>query len=307
MPWGMHAVAMLIAAIAPSGRAVAAPSYAVDDSSATRIRRGTGERQRTPFGRSGKLRARVLGPTGARMPIGALTRLFGDSTGDAGSFRVVHDSATGRSLSLIPVRPFAAKAGQTMGKYRLGFWPEEVGRVRSDAYANPSGFIEVTQRTQDTRVSEHFSLRDFLTHDQHDVWPKYLVLRDELVDKLELVLADLRAHGHAIDNPIIMSGFRTPEYNARGVGARGGRARDSRHQFGDAADLLVGPAVMGRRGHGRDRRRRLGLRAVLASVERVESAYPELVGGVGLYPATRQHGPFVHIDVRGKRARWGHA
>ena len=25
---------------------------------------------------------------------------------------------------------------------------------------------------------------------------------------------------------------------------------------------------------------------------------------VGLYPATNAHGPMVHIDARGKRARW---
>jgi uncharacterized protein YcbK (DUF882 family) len=28
------------------------------------------------------------------------------------------------------------------------------------------------------------------------------------------------------------------------------------------------------------------------------------VGGIGIYPATSAHGPFVHIDARGTRARW---
>lgn len=27
-------------------------------------------------------------------------------------------------------------------------------------------------------------------------------------------------------------------------------------------------------------------------------------GGLAAYGATREHGPFVHIDVRGTRARW---
>ena len=36
----------------------------------------------------------------------------------------------------------------------------------------------------------------------------------------------------------------------------------------------------------------------------VERASPELVGGVASYPATAAHGPFVHLDVRGKRASW---
>jgi hypothetical protein len=42
-------------------------------------------------------------------------------------------------------------------------------------------------------------------------------------------------------------------------------------------------------------------------VNRVEEAYPELIGGLGMYKATRQHGPFIHVDVRGNRARWGRA
>ena len=45
-------------------------------------------------------------------------------------------------------------------------------------------------------------------------------------------------------------------------------------------------------------------RVVLAAVERVERAYPDLVGGVGLYPSSGPAGPFAHIDVRGERARW---
>ena len=43
---------------------------------------------------------------------------------------------------------------------------------------------------------------------------------------------------------------------------------------------------------------------VLAAVDRVESAHPGLIGGAGVYPAESGHGPFIHIDVRGYRARW---
>jgi len=41
------------------------------------------------------------------------------------------------------------------------------------------------------------------------------------------------------------------------------------------------------------------------AAERVEREHPDLIGGVGIYHATSAHGPFVHIDVRGTRARWG--
>jgi hypothetical protein len=43
---------------------------------------------------------------------------------------------------------------------------------------------------------------------------------------------------------------------------------------------------------------------LLRAVERVEQRYPELTGGAGLYESSDDHGPYVHVDVRGSRARW---
>jgi len=259
-------------------------------------------------GRSGKLRARFLVRT-RELALPALQRLFGDPASEGRSVVIpVSDSATGRPFSFITLLPFTNKAGGRVENYRVGFWPAEKRSPRSEAYENPQGFIRVTPENEDTRVSEHFALRDFLTHDQQDVWPKYLVLREELVDKLELVIADLEAHGHPVHHMVVMSGFRTPQYNAQGVG-RGGRARDSRHQFGDAADVFVDNDGNGRmddlnhdgRVDARD------AQVIIDAATRVELAHPELVGGAGRYRATRAHGPFAHIDARGTRARWGNA
>jgi uncharacterized protein YcbK (DUF882 family) len=104
-----------------------------------------------------------------------------------------------------------------------------------------------------------------------------------------------------------MSGFRTPEYNHQGVGKRGGRARDSRHQYGDAADVFVDNNESGQMDDlNHDGRVDLrDARIIRQAVDRVEEANPDLVGGVGLYRATRAHGPFVHVDTRGERVRWG--
>ncbi|HET7711273.1 MAG TPA: hypothetical protein VFL80_05035, partial [Thermoanaerobaculia bacterium] len=67
-------------------------------------------------------------------------------------------------LSVITLVPFSEKRGGKIGLYYLGTWPYEGGGTpRSKAYANPPGFIEVTRENQDTYVSEHFRLRDFLT------------------------------------------------------------------------------------------------------------------------------------------------
>jgi hypothetical protein len=94
------------------------------------------------------------------------------------------------------LKPFAEKKGEKIGLYYLGRWPFEGGSTpRSRAYANPSGFIEVTRENKGTPVSEHFKLGDFLTKDQYDVWPKYLVLEPRLLDKLELVIQELQSRG----------------------------------------------------------------------------------------------------------------
>jgi hypothetical protein len=233
-----------------------------------------------------------------------LRELFGDSaTRHAGVYAA--GDASG-AFHFITMRPFADKIGGRIGSYRIGFFPAEQRGVRSSAYGNPEGFLEVTAGNQDTPISEHFRLRDFLTHDQPYVWPKYLVLREPLVDKLELVLAELRDMGIPAPALRVMSGFRTPQYNAQGVGP-GGRVQDSRHQYGDAADVYV---VNGTRDWMSDLNRdgrvdTRDARVLAQAAERVEQAHPELVGGVGIYQATAAHGPFVHIDVRGTRARWG--
>jgi len=259
------------------------------------------------FGRSGKLRFMLFSSSRAfALPI--LERLFGNPAVDArpGIYQAAED-IMGRPFAFISLIPFAAKSGGAVGDYRVGFWPAERKRKTvSDAYENPEGFIEVTAETQETYISEHFQLRDFLTHDQKDVWPKYLVLREALVDKLELVIEDLAAHGVRVEHMVVMSGFRTPQYNAKGVG-RGGRARDSRHQFGDAADVFVDNDGNGRMDDLNHDRRidSRDARVILQAVERVERAHPELVGGAALYRATKAHGPFAHVDVRGARARWG--
>ena len=258
------------------------------------------------FGRSGKLRFRLFSSSHLfSLPI--LDRLFGNGVvpDRPGVFHAAED-IMGRPFAFISLIPFAAKDGGAVGDYRVGYWPGERRRTRSEAYENPEGFIEVTAENQDTYVSEHFRLRDFLTHDQRNVWPKYLVLRESLVDKLELVIDDLAAHGVRVERMVVLSGFRTPQYNAAGVG-RGGRAKDSRHQFGDAADVFVDNDGNGRMDDlNRDKRvDSRDARVILQAIERVERAHPELVGGASLYRATKAHGPFAHVDVRGVRARWG--
>jgi hypothetical protein len=206
--------------------------------------------------------------------------------------------------TVFTMRSFGQKVRAWLNGYRLGYWPQEKGRLRSEAYRNPDGFIEVTPENEDTRVSEHFRLRDFVSHGQNNVWPKYVVLREPLLDKLELVIEDLNDHGVNAEGMRIRSGFRTPDRNraVRGEGS----ARDSRHQFGDAADVYIDEFGNGKMSdlNGDGRVSFADVKMILDAVERVEARYPELVGGTGLYAYSGRSGPFAHIDVRGVRARW---
>ena len=259
----------------------------------------------TLFGLSGVLRVKLIADLKI-LEVGPLARLFGGKPVEEPGVYAVEDTTAKRPFSLITLLPFTAKRGGKVGSYLVGSWPSERRGSRSPAYVNPAGFIKVTPENQNTQVSEHFRLRDFLTKDQQNVWPKYLVLREPLVDKLELIIQDLGKRGIKVSRMTVMSGFRTPQYNERGVGA-GGRASNSRHQYGDAADVFVDNDGNGRMDDlNRDGRiDHRDAQVILDAAERIERSYPTLVGGGGLYRATKAHGPFAHIDVRGSRARWG--
>ncbi len=272
-------------------------------------------------GASGKLRFETIAPgktiaTGA--PAGAKAVLTKGDNAVSSDFvapanpgiynmAVQLDQATRpiKDFSVITLVPFAEKQHGRIGLYYLGNWPFERGKPKTPAYSNPTGFIQVTPENADTPVSEHFKLRDFLTKDQPNVWPKYLLLNPKLVDKLELTIAELQAMGYPVGHLTIMSGFRTPEYNYTG-GNTQGRANLSRHMYGDASDVFIdndgNGAMDDLNGDGRVDVR--DAEVILQAVERVERKHPELIGGVGVYSACCGHGPFTHIDVRGYRARW---
>jgi hypothetical protein len=220
-----------------------------------------------------------------------------------------------KGASLILLTPFGEKREGRIGAYILGNWPNE-GEAKPNSsaaayaaarteYSLPRGFIKVTKATASTRVSEHFRLGDFLTKGQVDVWPKYLVLDLKLVDKLELLIDALREAGHPVKGLHVMSGFRTPAYNAREVGP-GNRSAISRHLYGDAADVYPDDDGDGRMDdlNGDGRVDLADARIVAEAAETVEKRHPDLAGGISVYPSTTAHGPVVHVDTRGTRARW---
>jgi hypothetical protein len=171
-------------------------------------------------------------------------------------------------------------------------------------YLPPDGFVEVTKSNADTKLSPHFTLKQFICkQDPPGSFPKYLVLHERLPQTLELVLDRVNALGFDVDTLHVMSGYRTPYYN-QAIGD----VQYSMHQWGSAADVYVDPSDNGRMDDlNHDRRIDIGdAKFLYDEVDRLLDARPyrRFQGGLGFYPKTAAHPPFVHVDVRGSKARW---
>lgn len=196
-------------------------------------------------------------------------------------------------LTLAVLVPFDRKEGGMLNGYRIGTY---LGERLSGRRTPPEGFLEISQADLDLQITKHLKVSDFLTHDSQDVWPKYAAVSPRLLDKLELVIAEISSwRGSDVAVALDMdvhSGFRSPDHN-RSVRRA---ARDSQHQYGDAADVTLDA-------NGDGRISVIDSKMVGLAVEIVELKHPELVGGLGMY-TSRRSGSYVHIDARGQRVRW---
>jgi uncharacterized protein YcbK (DUF882 family) len=195
-------------------------------------------------------------------------------------------------VSVAVLTPFSAKVGGTLNGYRIGTYPFE--RFSGE---RPLGFIQIDARTAELHISRHIKLSDFITHDDQQRWPKYAAVSPRLLDKLELIAGEV-ATIRGVSDPLriridVHSGFRTPLHNQSVEGS----ALNSRHQYGDAADVAIDA-------DGDGRFTAFDSRIVAIAAEMVERRNPELIGGLGVYVSARYRTPYVHIDARGKKARW---
>ncbi len=129
-----------------------------------------------------------------------------------------------------------------------------------------------TSRLAETMLSPHFAAGEMACRDGTPLPARYLENARRLCAELEYLRAEL---GRPI---VILSGYRTPEHNARVKGAQ-----HSRHLVGEAADIVV---------HG------VTPAAVADTIERLIVGRRMRDGGLGRYPT------FTHYDVRFGRARW---
>jgi hypothetical protein len=134
-------------------------------------------------------------------------------------------------------------------------------------------------------VAPHFSIGQFVSK-QSGGYPTYLVLRERLLLKLEMLLEEGRSAGISATTFQVMSGYRTPFYN-RSIG---NETRYSRHVYGDAADMYVDDDGDGTMDDldGDGKTTLDDARALAAIIEDLseKSWYQPFEGGLGLYRGT---------------------
>jgi len=216
----------------------------------------------------------------------------------ASNHNLVISNATGKTVrtqSIFVLEPSANidKRGY-LGDYKIGFYPKNT----------PQGFIKLEKSDMDLSVSPNFTVGQFICKQQINEWPKYLLVSDNNLHRLETLLARLKKEGRTnADTLFVMSGFRTPAYNTA-IGS----AKLSRHMYGDAADVYLDTqptdGIMDDI-NGDGHLTKADANYLYDYAQNLFAETDVSKGGIGAYKANSVHGPFVHIDARGRTARWG--
>jgi hypothetical protein len=206
-------------------------------------------------------------------------------------------------LNVFVMEPYGNMRGEYLNGYRIGKYPS-VPLKQLPIYRRPAGFIELTEGNESILVGPHFRLGQFACKEDGG-YPKYLVLRERLILKLELILEKINEAGYHCDTFHVMSGYRTPYYN-RSIG----NVKYSRHLWGGAADIFIDASPEDCMMDDLNHDGKIDYRDADVIYDIIDSIdgkpwYAKFLGGLARYKKTSSHGPFVHVDVRGNRVRWG--
>lgn len=218
---------------------------------------------------------------------------------------VVTELKSGESMALqvFVMVPYEKLRAESINGYRIGRYPKAPPE-KGSVYAPPRGFIEVTPANKNALLTPHFKLGQFLCK-QEGTYPKYVVLRERLVLKLECLLEHVNKEGIPARTFSVMSGYRTPFYNRNLK-----NVKFSRHMWGDAADIFItndpnDNYMADLNGDGKRDSKDAKILFRMVSELQDKPSFQEFVGGLGWYKPTSAHGPFVHVDARGTKAKWG--
>jgi len=204
-------------------------------------------------------------------------------------------------VNIIVKVPLSQMKKGYLNGYRIGEYPEKPLN-NNPVYAKPKGLIEVTRENLNLKLSPNFTVSDFVCK-QEGGFPKYILVRERLLLKLEYILDLLLDKNITVSKFQFISGYRTPYYN-RLIG----NVPYSRHIYGGAADIFIDEDNDGRmddinRDNQFDQKDADYLYHLVDKNHRNEE-YREYMGGLGIYKRTQAHPSFIHIDTRGDKARW---
>ncbi|RDV24093.1 hypothetical protein DXV75_15505 [Alteromonas aestuariivivens] len=212
--------------------------------------------------------------------------------------KLQHNGVDDIVLKVIVLEPFDAQNSTQLNNYEIGSYPSEPFKGL-EQYRSPPGLIRISESQLSESLTPHVRVSDVICK-QASGFPKYIYITNEALTMLEQLLTFVNDNGITTERFSFISGYRTPYYN-RSIG----NGRHSRHQYGDAFDLYVDNDKDGRMDDlNGDGKLTVDDVAILYGVFEQFMKQSGYVGGLGRYRPTSNHGGFVHIDIRGYRARW---
>jgi len=198
-----------------------------------------------------------------------------------------------------------------------------VVKAHKQIYQPPKYFYPVTPDTYRLKIFKDYTLGDFDLDPRFIklTYPRYIAINPKIFVKLEMLEQVVRDQGVALSKFKIFYGFRSPLYN---IGSRendGGttlKSPFSTHMYGMAVDIMIDEDNdlviddLNRDGKITHADAVVLLKYVNILDKKLLEEKSDLLGGAGSYihhdfweRGEYVQSPYVHIDVRGYRARWG--
>lgn len=205
------------------------------------------------------------------------------------------------TVNVLVMTPMTNKKGEYLNGYRIGNYPSKPLNG-NPIYNKPRGLFEVTEQNASLKLTPHFTLQQFLCK-QSGNYPKYLIVRERLLLKLEYLLEKANNEGYSIETFGFISGYRTPYYNKSIK-----NVQYSRHVWGGAADIFIDQDKNGSMDDlnhdGTIDEKDVRIFYQIVDSEYDKKDYHKFRGGLGFYKKNKSHNGFIHVDVRGWKARW---
>ena len=204
-------------------------------------------------------------------------------------------------INLLVMTAMSEKEGEYLNGYHIGAYPS-TPLNGNPIYNRPKGLFEVTDANRKLQLTPHFRLEQFICK-QTGGYPKYLIIRERLLLKLEYLLARVNEAGYEVETFGFISGYRTPYYNKSIK-----NVQYSRHVWGGAADIFIDQDKDGRMDDlnhdGVIDEKDVAVFHTIVEEQYHKEEYEEFRGGLGFYRKNASHSGFIHVDVRGWKARW---